>query len=56
MDSGFQEAMQLRADSVAEEEWGIRLKLAAFYRLVDWFEWTELIFNHITIIRFFNWQ
>lgn len=49
MDSGFQEAMQLRADSVAEEEWGIRLKLAAFYRLVDWFEWTELIFNHITM-------
>ncbi|PZU11039.1 class II aldolase/adducin family protein [Sphingomonas sp.] len=31
------------------EEWGLRVELARFYRLVDYFGWTELIFNHISV-------
>lgn len=31
------------------EEWQLRLELAAFYRLVDFLGWTEMILNHITL-------
>ena len=30
-------------------EWAARIELAAFYRLVDWLGWTELVFNHISL-------
>ncbi|MDY7545196.1 class II aldolase/adducin family protein [Glaciimonas sp. CA11.2] len=49
MYSDLQEAISMRPEQVGEEEWEHRLKLAAFYRLVDWFGWTELIYNHITL-------
>ena len=49
MHSGLKEATSSRPHTIPEEEWGLRLKLAAFYRLVDWFGWTELVFNHITL-------
>ncbi|QRX84953.1 class II aldolase/adducin family protein [Glaciimonas sp. PAMC28666] len=39
----------MRPEHMDAEEWESRLKLAAFYRLVDWFGWTELIYNHITL-------
>lgn len=32
-----------------ESEANMRRDLAACYRLFDWLEWTELIFNHITV-------
>ena len=32
-----------------EAEWGLRLELAALYRLFDFLGWTEMIFNHITV-------
>jgi ribulose-5-phosphate 4-epimerase/fuculose-1-phosphate aldolase len=33
---------------VSEAEWALRCELAEFYHLVDWFGWTETIFNHIS--------
>jgi len=35
-------------DHVSPEEWQTRLELAACYRLVDKYEMTDLIYNHIT--------
>jgi hypothetical protein len=35
-------------DDVSSEEWQTRLELAACYRLVDKYEMTDLIYNHIT--------
>ena len=35
-------------DQVSAEEWQTRLDLAACYRLVDKYEMTDLIYNHIT--------
>lgn len=32
----------------SDEEWALRVKLAYCYHLVDWFGWTETIFNHIS--------
>lgn len=33
---------------VSDEEWELRVKLAYFYHLIDFFGWTETIFNHIS--------
>src|SRR6185369_13503412 len=35
-------------DQVSAEEWQARVELAACYRLVDQYEMTDLIYNHIT--------
>ena len=35
-------------DEVSPEEWEARVELAACYRLVDKYEMTDLIYNHIT--------
>src|SRR5215470_20143671 len=35
-------------DAVSEQEWQTRVDLAACYRLVDSYEMTDLIYNHIT--------
>ena len=35
-------------DEVLAEEWQARVDLAACYRLVDKYEMTDLIYNHIT--------
>lgn len=40
---------QMRPEGVSVAEWRLRLELAAVYRLTDFFGWTELIFNHITV-------
>ena len=32
-----------------EEEWALRVKLAASYRIFDHLGWTLVIFNHITV-------
>jgi len=32
----------------SDEEWRLRVDLAAAYRLVDYFGWTELIYGHLT--------
>lgn len=37
-----------RPDGMSEEEWDVRVQLAACYRLVDHFGMTDLIYNHIT--------
>lgn len=37
-----------RPSSIGEAEWQTRVDLAACYRLVDHFGWTDLIYNHIS--------
>ena len=36
-------------DNVTEEEWKKRVDLAACYRLVAYYGWTDLIFTHISV-------
>ena len=36
------------ASQVEREEWELRIRLAAAYRIFDHFGWTQLIFGHIT--------
>jgi ribulose-5-phosphate 4-epimerase/fuculose-1-phosphate aldolase len=38
-----------RPAGIGEEEWQLRIRLAACYRLFDWLDWTDSIFNHITV-------
>lgn len=35
-------------ERVSEEEWQVRVDLAAAYRLVDHYGWTDLIFTHLS--------
>ena len=37
-----------RPQQIASAEWALRVQLAAAYRLVDHFGWTELIYGHLT--------
>ena len=37
-----------KPDIWSEEEWQLRVELAAAYRLVEYFGWTELIYGHLT--------
>ena len=34
--------------NVSEAEWALRVKLANCYHLIDYFGWTETIFNHVS--------
>lgn len=36
-------------DHFSEDEWRLRVELAACYRVFDLLGWTELIYNHITL-------
>lgn len=38
----------VRPETISNEEWSLRCDLAECYRLVDYFGWTETIFNHIS--------
>lgn len=38
-----------RPANISEIEWNLRIKLAACYRLFEWLNWTDSIFNHITV-------
>jgi len=40
---------QSRPEAMSDDEWKLRLELAACYRLFDRFGWNELIYNHITV-------
>lgn len=52
MDSVFIKPAELNdrsiRDSVSPEEWALRVDLAAAYRLVDHYGWTDLIFTHLS--------
>ncbi len=37
-----------RPTNCSDAEWQLRVQLAAAYRLVDYFGWTELIYGHLT--------
>lgn len=41
-------AVQSTSNSFSQEEWDLRVKLAHCYHLIDFFGWTETIFNHIS--------
>lgn len=41
--------LTLRPASMSEQEWTLRLELAACYRLFEYNRWVEAIFNHITV-------
>ena len=36
-------------DQVSAEEWGLRVDLAAAYRLVAHYGWDDLIFTHLSV-------
>ncbi|NBA94263.1 class II aldolase/adducin family protein [Pseudomonas sp. R5(2019)] len=40
--------MSLQPSHCSHEEWALRVQLAHCYHLVDFFGWTETIFNHIS--------
>ena len=45
------QALQQRAnirEQVSDEEWQVRVDLAAAYRLVDHYGWTDMIFTHLS--------
>ena len=44
------EAPSIR-DQVSEEEWALRVDLAAAYRLVALYGWSDLVFTHLTSSR-----
>jgi ribulose-5-phosphate 4-epimerase/fuculose-1-phosphate aldolase len=35
-------------NEINQAEWDVRVKLAAAYRLVDYYDWTEQIYGHLT--------
>jgi ribulose-5-phosphate 4-epimerase/fuculose-1-phosphate aldolase len=35
-------------NGINQAEWDVRVKLAAAYRLVDYYDWTEQIYGHLT--------
>lgn len=37
-----------KPDHISDSEWALRVQLAHCYHLVDFFGWTETIFNHIS--------
>ena len=39
---------QHKPDHISSEEWAIRCDLAALYRLIAHFRWTDLIYTHIS--------
>ncbi len=41
--------LRMKPESMADAEWGLRLELAALYRIFDYLGWTEMIYNHITV-------
>ncbi len=45
----YDTAFKCMRDEVSLEEWQARVDLAAAYRLVDIYEMTDLIYNHITV-------
>ncbi len=43
-----QKLQRLKPEGMTNEDWVVRLELAACYRAFDWLGWSELIYNHIT--------
>jgi len=44
-----EELLRLKPEGMLEEEWQLRLELAATYRIFDFLGWIEMIYNHITV-------
>jgi ribulose-5-phosphate 4-epimerase/fuculose-1-phosphate aldolase len=42
-------ASDLRPATCSEDEWALRCQLAQGYHLIDFFGWTETIFNHMSV-------
>ena len=41
--------LRMKPAAMLDDEWRARIELAACYRIFDFFGWTELIYNHITL-------
>ena len=48
MDNRFNIDYPPAPDGMSQTEWDTRLQLAACYRMVDYFGWTSVVYNHIT--------
>jgi ribulose-5-phosphate 4-epimerase/fuculose-1-phosphate aldolase len=48
MQDGIVTAERPFGNSISQAEWDVRVKLAAAYRLVDYYGWTEQIYGHLT--------
>jgi ribulose-5-phosphate 4-epimerase/fuculose-1-phosphate aldolase len=46
---GMAAALARCPEDIPDEEWELRVELAAFYRVVHFFGWSDLIYNHITV-------
>lgn len=46
--TSFSPPRVVKPEACSNEEWSLRCDLAECYRLVDYFGWTETIFNHIS--------
>ncbi|MCG8690344.1 MAG: class II aldolase/adducin family protein [Minwuiales bacterium] len=42
-------AVAYRPNEISQDEWDLRVQLAACYRIFDYLGWTELIYNHISM-------
>ncbi len=49
MDGSFSVDIPSVKDQVSEEEWQARVDLACAYRIVDYYGWTNVIANHISL-------
>ena len=47
MATALKAASAVRAQ-ISEEEWQVRVDLAAAYRLVHYYGWTDMIFTHLS--------
>ena len=47
--NALESVIGMRPAGMNQEEWTLRLELAACYRLFDFLGWAEMIFNHITL-------
>lgn len=46
---GLSAKIDPQADAVSAEEWALRVRLAAAYRILDYLGWTETIYGHVTL-------
>ena len=49
MDGAFSIDIPSLEGEVSEEEWQARVNLACAYRVVDYYGWTNVIANHISL-------
>ncbi len=46
---GLRTEPRLKTSAIESEEWALRVRLAAAYRILDYLGWTETIYGHVTL-------